>query len=147
MVLVLKIFEVKRLKIKKPVMHINKTKCKYAITIFLNPNANWLTAGMVETNCNAIFIKKAAPANSKINLSNEVNFSKTNCQFFLTIANNFWLAKTWTKLAKTMMEKSQIGNCNHKTESPKPIKQDEKNNQKVKRISEEFSFAPIFSKA
>jgi hypothetical protein len=28
------------------------------------------------------FHKKAAPANSKINLSNEVNFSKTNCQFF-----------------------------------------------------------------
>ena len=46
-----------------------------------------------------------------------------------------------------MIEYSQIGNCNHKTESPKAIIEDEKNNQKVKRISEEFSFAPIFSKA
>ena len=87
MVLVLKIFEVKKLKIKKPVMHINKTKCKYAITIFLNPNANWLIAGMVEANCNRTFAKKATPTKIKINLSKGVNFSRMSIQFFLTQNN------------------------------------------------------------
>ena len=55
---------------KKTEITANKTKCKYAITIGLNPNAKSLTAGIVEPNCNNNLIENAMPTTkNKFNIS------------------------------------------------------------------------------
>ena len=46
-----RLFSKKTVANKNKVITPKRTRCKYAITIGRNPNANWLSEGIVEPNC------------------------------------------------------------------------------------------------